>query len=37
MTGRSCYFLKAAMISKVPVVRYLGFNQSCRQPQSFGF
>jgi len=30
-----CYFLKAAMISKVPVVWYLVLNQSCRQPQRF--
>ena len=31
-----CYFLKAAMISKVPVVRYLGFYQFFRQPKWLG-
>ena len=33
---RACYFLKAAIISKVPVARYLGFNQSCHQLQGLG-
>jgi hypothetical protein len=33
---RSCYFLKAAMIFIVPVARYLGLNQLCRQAQIFG-